>query len=76
MGLRCRLVAVMLHFCFLAAFCWMALEGAELYFLVVRVFHGQGLSTWHRCLIGYGVPLLIVAISMAAVQMEGYGHAT
>ncbi|XP_028642105.1 CD97 antigen isoform X3 [Grammomys surdaster] len=75
-GLRCRLVAVMLHFCFLAAFCWMALEGVELYFLVVRVFQGQGLSTWYRCLIGYGVPLLIVVISMAAVQMDGYGHAT
>ncbi|XP_031196395.1 CD97 antigen isoform X2 [Mastomys coucha] len=75
-GLRCRLVAVMLHFCFLAAFCWMALEGVELYFLVVRVFQGQGLSTWQRCLIGYGVPLLIVVISMAAVNMDGYGHAT
>lgn len=76
MGLRCRLVAGMLHFCFLAAFCWMALEGVELYFLVVRVFQGQGLSTWYRCLIGYGVPLLIVVISMAAVKMDGYGHAT
>uniref|UniRef100_Q9Z0M6-2 Isoform 2 of Adhesion G protein-coupled receptor E5 n=1 Tax=Mus musculus TaxID=10090 RepID=Q9Z0M6-2 len=75
-GLRCRLVAMMLHFCFLAAFCWMALEGVELYFLVVRVFQGQGLSTWQRCLIGYGVPLLIVAISMAVVKMDGYGHAT
>ncbi|XP_076771596.1 adhesion G protein-coupled receptor E5 isoform X1 [Arvicanthis niloticus] len=75
-SLRCRLVAGMLHFCFLAAFCWMALEGVELYFLVVRVFQGQGLSTWYRCLIGYGVPLLIVIISMAAVKMDGYGHAT
>ena len=54
----------------------MALEGVELYFLVVRVFQGQGLSTWQRCLIGYGVPLLIVAISMAVVKMDGYGHAT
>lgn len=74
-GLRCRLVAMLLHFCFLAAFCWMALEGVELYFLVVRVFQGQGLSTWQRCLVGYGVPLLIVAIS-AAARMDGYGHAT
>ncbi|XP_021487925.1 adhesion G protein-coupled receptor E5 isoform X2 [Meriones unguiculatus] len=74
-SLRCRLVAVMLHYCFLAAFCWMALEGVELYFLVVRVFQGQGLNTWCRCLLGYGVPLLIVAIS-AAVKREGYGHPT
>lgn len=75
MSLRCRLVAVLLHYCFLAAFSWMALEGVELYFLVVRVFQGQGLNTWCRCLIGYGVPLLIVAIS-AAVKIEGYGHPT
>uniref|UniRef100_A0A8D2DZ73 Adhesion G protein-coupled receptor E5 n=1 Tax=Sciurus vulgaris TaxID=55149 RepID=A0A8D2DZ73_SCIVU len=64
-GPRCRLVAGLLHYCFLAAFCWMSLEGLQLYFLVVRVFHGQGLSTRWLCLIGYGVPLLIVAISAA-----------
>lgn len=69
------MVAMLLHYLFLAAFCWMALEGVELYFLVVRVFQGQGLSTLWRCLIGYGVPLLIVAIS-AAFRMDGYGHET
>ncbi|XP_027944512.1 CD97 antigen isoform X2 [Eumetopias jubatus] len=72
-GLRCRLVAGLLHYFFLAAFCWMSLEGVELYFLVVRVFQGQGLSKWQLCLIGYGVPLLIVAIS-AAINSEGYGR--
>uniref|UniRef100_A0A8C8YRY0 Adhesion G protein-coupled receptor E5 n=1 Tax=Prolemur simus TaxID=1328070 RepID=A0A8C8YRY0_PROSS len=71
-GLRCRLVAGLLHYCFLAAFCWMSVEGLELYFLVVRVFQGQGLRTRWLCLIGYGVPLLIVAIS-AASYSEGYG---
>uniref|UniRef100_A0A8D2DZ61 Adhesion G protein-coupled receptor E5 n=1 Tax=Sciurus vulgaris TaxID=55149 RepID=A0A8D2DZ61_SCIVU len=74
-GPRCRLVAGLLHYCFLAAFCWMSLEGLQLYFLVVRVFHGQGLSTRWLCLIGYGVPLLIVAIS-AAVHSKGYGRVT
>ncbi|XP_049976666.1 adhesion G protein-coupled receptor E5 isoform X3 [Alexandromys fortis] len=72
---RCRLVAMLLHYLFLAAFCWMALEGVELYFLVVRVFQGQGLSVQWRCLIGYGVPLLIVAIS-AAAKLDGYGQQT
>uniref|UniRef100_A0A9L0IUJ4 Adhesion G protein-coupled receptor E5 n=1 Tax=Equus asinus TaxID=9793 RepID=A0A9L0IUJ4_EQUAS len=72
-GLRCRLVAGLLHYCFLAAFCWMALEGLELYFLVVRVFQGQGLRTRWLCLLGYGVPLLIVAIS-AAANKQGYGR--
>lgn len=73
MGLRCRLVAGLLHYCFLAAFCWMSLEGLELYFLVVRVFQGQGLSKRWLYLIGYGVPFLIVAIS-AAAKPEGYGR--
>ncbi|XP_012981775.1 adhesion G protein-coupled receptor E5 isoform X1 [Mesocricetus auratus] len=74
-SLRCRLVAMMLHYFFLGAFCWMALEGVELYFLVVRVFQGQGLSTQWRCLFGYGVPFLIVVIS-AAAKMDGYGQQT
>ncbi|XP_032321332.1 CD97 antigen isoform X1 [Camelus ferus] len=72
-GMRCRLVAGLLHYCFLAAFCWMSLEGVELYFLVVRVFQGEGLKKRWLCLIGYGVPLLIVAIS-AAVNSQGYGR--
>ncbi|XP_021106064.1 CD97 antigen isoform X2 [Heterocephalus glaber] len=74
-GLRCRLVAGLLHYFFLAAFCWMSLEGVELYFLVVRVFQGQGLATRWQCLIGYTVPLIIVAIS-AAANSSGYGHTT
>ncbi|XP_036704776.1 adhesion G protein-coupled receptor E5 isoform X3 [Balaenoptera musculus] len=72
-GLRCRLVAGLLHYCFLAAFCWMSLEGVELYFLVVRVFQGQGLRKRWLCLIGYGVPLFIVAVS-AAIKIQGYGR--
>uniref|UniRef100_A0A671EKV8 Adhesion G protein-coupled receptor E5 n=2 Tax=Rhinolophus ferrumequinum TaxID=59479 RepID=A0A671EKV8_RHIFE len=72
-GPGCRLVAGLLHYWFLAAFCWMSLEGLELYFLVVRVFQGQGLGKRWLYLIGYGVPGLIVAVS-AAVKSEGYGR--
>uniref|UniRef100_A0A5F8GUU6 Adhesion G protein-coupled receptor E5 n=1 Tax=Monodelphis domestica TaxID=13616 RepID=A0A5F8GUU6_MONDO len=72
-GLRCRLVAGLLHYCFLAAFCWMCLEGLELYFLVVRVFPGPALRTRWLCLLGYGTPAVIVAIS-AAVNSQGYGR--
>ncbi|XP_037001717.2 adhesion G protein-coupled receptor E5 isoform X1 [Artibeus jamaicensis] len=72
-GPSCRLVAGLLHYCFLAAFCWMSLEGLELYFLVVRVFQGQGLSKRWLYLIGYGVPGLVVAISAAAYH-NGYGR--
>ena len=51
----------------------MSLEGVELYFLVVRVFQGQGLRKLWLCLIGYGVPLIIVGISAGAYS-KGYGR--
>ncbi|XP_064170575.1 adhesion G protein-coupled receptor E5-like isoform X2 [Anguilla rostrata] len=67
----CALVAGLLHFFFLAAFCWMCLEGVQLYRMVVLVFN----TTLHpRCMTaaGYGIPAIIVAIS-AGVRSEGYG---
>ncbi|XP_039370898.1 adhesion G protein-coupled receptor E5 isoform X3 [Mauremys reevesii] len=70
----CRVVAGLLHYFFLAAFCWMCLEGAELYLLVVQVFTPHGLRRRYMFLLGYGVPALIVGIS-AATYSEGYGTA-
>ncbi|XP_074917062.1 adhesion G protein-coupled receptor E5 isoform X3 [Chelonoidis abingdonii] len=70
----CGLVAGLLHYFFLAAFCWMCLEGAELYLLVVQVFTPHGLRRRYMFLLGYGVPALIVGIS-AATYHQGYGTA-
>ncbi|XP_029770172.1 CD97 antigen, partial [Terrapene carolina triunguis] len=70
----CGVVAGLLHYFFLAAFCWMCLEGAELYLLVVQVFTPHGLRRRHMFLLGYGVPALIVGVS-AATYSEGYGTA-
>ncbi|XP_035253464.1 adhesion G protein-coupled receptor E1-like [Anguilla anguilla] len=67
----CALVAGLLHFFFLAASCWMCLEGVQLYRMVVLVFN----TTLHPlCMTaaGYGIPAIIVAIS-AGVRSEGYG---
>ncbi|KAG9327910.1 hypothetical protein JZ751_018376, partial [Albula glossodonta] len=67
----CGLVAALLHYFFLAAFCWMCLEGVQLYRMVVLVF-----NTTLRPLVmmaaGYGVPTAIVAIS-AIANAQGYG---
>nr|XP_042700548.1 adhesion G protein-coupled receptor E5-like [Chrysemys picta bellii] len=70
----CGVVAGLLHYFFLAAFCWMCLEGAELYLLVVQVFTPHGLRRRYMFLLGYGVPALIVGIS-ATTYSEGYGTA-
>ncbi|XP_050952719.1 adhesion G protein-coupled receptor E1 isoform X1 [Labeo rohita] len=67
----CAIVAGLLHFFFLSAFCWMLLEGVQLYRMVVLVFHTT-LKHLYLYLVGYGVPLVIVIISAIAYP-KGYG---
>ncbi|KAM9258061.1 adhesion G protein-coupled receptor E5-like, partial [Morus bassanus] len=68
----CAVVAGLLHFSFLAVFCWMCLEGLHLYVLLVRVFVPSWLRVRHLLLAGYGLPALLVAIAAAAFP-KGYG---
>ncbi|KAM6957329.1 adhesion G protein-coupled receptor E5 [Aplochiton taeniatus] len=67
----CAVVAGLLHFFFLASFCWMCLEGVQLFRMVVLVFNT---TVRPLCLIaaGYGVPALIVTLS-AVINARGYG---
>ncbi|KAG1955773.1 adhesion G protein-coupled receptor E5-like isoform X3 [Pimephales promelas] len=67
----CGIVAGLLHFFFLSAFCWMLLEGVQLYRMVVLVFHTT-LKHVYMYAVGYGVPLVIVIIS-AISYPRGYG---
>nr|XP_040045783.1 adhesion G protein-coupled receptor E1 isoform X1 [Gasterosteus aculeatus aculeatus] len=67
----CAVVAGLLHFFFLAAFCWMCLEGIQLFRMVVLVFN-TNFRTLYMLAGGYGVPAVIVAIS-ALVNAKGYG---
>ncbi|XP_072225593.1 adhesion G protein-coupled receptor E5 [Leuresthes tenuis] len=67
----CAVVAGMLHFFYLAAFCWMCLEGIQLFRMVVLVFNTQ-FKTLYMMAGGYGVPAVIVAIS-AFINSKGYG---
>ncbi|XP_048869712.1 adhesion G protein-coupled receptor E1-like [Brienomyrus brachyistius] len=69
--LACAFVAGLLHLFFLSAFCWMCLEGIQLYRMVVLVFNTT-LRFVYMLAVGYGLPLLIVAISAIAYS-EGYG---
>jgi hypothetical protein len=57
-------VAGALHYLFLAAFCWMTIEGHHLYRMVVRVFDtGRDFRCWYLT-VGYGVPALIVVLTI------------
>ncbi|XP_033999825.1 LOW QUALITY PROTEIN: adhesion G protein-coupled receptor E1 [Trematomus bernacchii] len=67
----CAVVAGLLHFFFLAAFCWMCLEGIQLFRMVVLVFN-TSFKTLYMMAGGYGVPAVIVAVS-ALANAKGYG---
>ncbi|XP_075433474.1 adhesion G protein-coupled receptor E5 isoform X3 [Ascaphus truei] len=71
----CGVVAGSLHAFYLASFCWMSLEGLELYLMLVTVFDSHYLKKRHLLALGYGVPTVIVIIS-AAINPEGYGTET
>lgn len=61
-------MAGLLHFLVVASFVWMQLEALQLYLLVrrlskVQVIQRDGLPRPVLCLIGYGVPFVIVGVS-------------
>ncbi|XP_078140639.1 adhesion G protein-coupled receptor E1-like [Centroberyx gerrardi] len=75
--LACTVIAGLLHFLVVASFVWMLLEAVQLHLLVwrlskVQVIERDGLPKPLLYLIGYGVPLVIVAVS-AWVKSDGYG---
>ncbi|XP_068605955.1 adhesion G protein-coupled receptor E2 [Brachionichthys hirsutus] len=67
----CAVVAGFLHFFYLAAFCWMCLEGIQLFRMVVLVFN-TNFKPLCMMVGGYGVPAVIVAVS-ALTNAKGYG---
>ncbi|KAM8838278.1 adhesion G protein-coupled receptor L2b.1 isoform 3-T3 [Synchiropus picturatus] len=70
--LVCSVVAGVLHFCFLAAFAWMCLEGVQLYLMLVEVFESEFSRRKYYYVAGYLFPAVVVGIS-AAVDYRSYG---
>lgn len=68
----CGLVAGLLHLFFLCAFMWLLLEGFQLYVMLVEVFESDKSRVKWYYLCGYGVPVLIVAVS-SVVDPFSYG---
>ena len=50
----CTTVAVLLHYFFLAVFCWMLCEGVMLYLMMVVVFSRLSKRRWFFLLLGCG----------------------
>ncbi|XP_062983755.1 adhesion G-protein coupled receptor G2 [Elgaria multicarinata webbii] len=72
-GSLCISVAVFLHYFLLVSFTWMGLEAFHMYLALVKVF-----NTYVRkyilkfCIVGWGVPAVIVAIVLA-ISPHNYG---
>ncbi|XP_043551038.1 adhesion G protein-coupled receptor E5-like [Chiloscyllium plagiosum] len=73
--IACKIVAILLHYLFLACFAWMLLEGVQLYLMVVKVFHSRSLQRKYLYLTGYGLPLVIV-VTTTAIDVNAYGTKT
>ncbi|XP_020863120.1 adhesion G-protein coupled receptor G2 isoform X6 [Phascolarctos cinereus] len=69
----CISVAVFLHYFLLVSFTWMGLEAFHMYLALVKVF-----NTYIRkyilkfCIVGWGVPAVIIAIVLA-ISPDNYG---
>ena len=50
----CAFVAALLHYFFLAAFCWMLCEGVMLYLMLVVVFSNFLKRWWFFLILGWG----------------------
>ncbi|XP_054625515.1 adhesion G protein-coupled receptor L2-like isoform X2 [Dunckerocampus dactyliophorus] len=70
--LVCSIIAGVLHFCFLAAFAWMCLEGVQLYLMLVEVFESEFSRRKYYYMTGYLFPAAVVGIS-AAIDYRSYG---
>ncbi|KAM8887889.1 adhesion G protein-coupled receptor D2 isoform 2-T4 [Synchiropus picturatus] len=64
----CTLVAALLHLFFMAAFSWMLVEGLLLWSKVVAVNLIEDRHMKYYYLIGWGLPILIVTITLASAS--------
>ncbi|KAB0390439.1 hypothetical protein E2I00_013431, partial [Balaenoptera physalus] len=67
----CTLVAAFLHFFFLSSFCWVLTEAWQSYLAVTGRLRNRLVRKRFLCL-GWGLPALVVAISVGFTKARGY----
>ncbi|XP_062844144.1 adhesion G protein-coupled receptor B1-like [Trichomycterus rosablanca] len=70
--IMCTLVAALLHFFFLSSFCWVLTEAWQSYMAVTGRLRNRIIRKRFLCL-GWGLPALVVAISVGFTKAKGYG---
>uniref|UniRef100_A0A452IQV5 Adhesion G protein-coupled receptor B3 n=1 Tax=Gopherus agassizii TaxID=38772 RepID=A0A452IQV5_9SAUR len=68
----CTTTTAFLHFFFLASFCWVLTEAWQSYMAVTGKIRTQLIRKRFLCL-GWGLPALVVAISIGFTKTKGYG---
>uniref|UniRef100_A0A8C5WBL8 Adhesion G protein-coupled receptor B3 n=1 Tax=Leptobrachium leishanense TaxID=445787 RepID=A0A8C5WBL8_9ANUR len=68
----CTMTTAFLHFFFLASFCWVLTEAWQSYMAVTGKIRTRVIRKRFLCL-GWGLPALVVAISMGFTKAKGYG---
>ncbi|XP_051526701.1 adhesion G protein-coupled receptor B1-like [Myxocyprinus asiaticus] len=68
----CALVAAFLHFFFLSSFCWVLTEAWQSYMAVTGRLRNRIIRKRFLCL-GWGLPALVVAVSVGFTKAKGYG---
>ncbi|TFK12690.1 tetratricopeptide repeat protein 39C [Platysternon megacephalum] len=68
----CTTTTAFLHFFFLASFCWVLTEAWQSYMAVTGKIRTRLIRKRFLCL-GWGLPALVVAISIGFTKTKGYG---
>ncbi|XP_046699888.1 adhesion G protein-coupled receptor B2 isoform X7 [Silurus meridionalis] len=68
----CTMTAAFLHFFFLASFCWVLTEAWQSYLAVIGKMRPRLIRKRFLCL-GWGLPALVVAVSVGFTRARGYG---
>ncbi|XP_053717353.1 adhesion G protein-coupled receptor B2 isoform X18 [Synchiropus splendidus] len=71
----CTVIAAFLHFFFLASFCWVLTEAWQSYLAVIGKMRSRLIRKRFLCL-GWGLPALVVAVSVGFTRARGYGTAS
>ncbi|XP_064618167.1 adhesion G-protein coupled receptor G6-like isoform X2 [Liolophura sinensis] len=70
----CKAIAILMHYFLLSSMVWMSIEAFYMYLALVLVFRTYFRRFLLRTmLIGWGVPLVIVAITVGVNRTENYG---
>ncbi|XP_035670937.1 adhesion G protein-coupled receptor L2-like [Branchiostoma floridae] len=67
----CTVIAIALHYLFLAVFAWMCVEGIELYIILVKIFNLKSSRMVYYYLLGYGTPGVVVGVSVTVNYLMG-----